>query len=218
MDEITHLEIGYPLTLLLVEHDPGTWKKYIRKVNGRQIIYVLCNKVIYGTLNAAILVYNILVKYFTKWGFKMNLCEPYVWNKDIDESQFTIILHVDDLKLLRVDPTVVTMIINKMKDAYTGNFSLNNELTITGGNVHDYLRMTISFEKVGEDWIKAYGNVNKLIDLLPEDMKGNKETPVRAWLFKTDEVVPALIQTKMDRFYELTVIHLLLIQQGRPNS
>lgn len=75
----------------------------------------------------------------------MNPYNPCLWNKDINGKQFTIIFHVDDLKLSYVNPSVVTMIINKLKDAYTGNSSIKDELTITQGKVHDYLGMSISY-------------------------------------------------------------------------
>ena len=91
MDEVIHLKIPGPLALLLVEHDPGTWKKHLRKENGRPVIYVVCNKAIYGTLNAAILAYKKLTKYFVEWGFKMNPYNPCLWNKNINGKQFTII-------------------------------------------------------------------------------------------------------------------------------
>ena len=54
MDEVIHLKVPGPLALLLVKHDPSTWKKHLRKENGKPVIYVLYNKAIYGTLNAAI--------------------------------------------------------------------------------------------------------------------------------------------------------------------
>ena len=42
-----------------------------------------------------------------------------------------IVFHVDDLKLFHVDPSVVTIIIIKLKDVYTGNSSMKDELAIT---------------------------------------------------------------------------------------
>ena len=106
----------------------------------------------------------------------MNPYKPCVWNKDINGNQFTITSHVDDLKLLHVDPSVVTMIINKLKDAYTGNSSIKDELTITRGKVHDYLGMLISYETTGEVCITMYDCLSKSIAQLPEDMIGYKKT------------------------------------------
>ena len=68
----------------------------------------------------------------------MNPYEPCLWNKNINGKKFTIIFHVDDLELSHVDPSVVTMMINELKEAYIGNSSIKDELTITRGKVHDY--------------------------------------------------------------------------------
>ena len=85
-------------------------------------------------------------------GFKLNPYKVCVWNKDIDGSQFTIIFSVDDfvvLKLTYIDLLVVAMIINKLKDAYSENYTVKDELIITRGKVHDHLGMLISFDVGG---------------------------------------------------------------------
>lgn len=121
-------------------------------------------------MNAAILAYKKLTKCFVEWGFMMNPYNPCLWNKDINGKRFTIIFHVDDLKLSHVDPSVVTMIINKLKDAYTENLSIKDELTITRNKVHHYLGMSISYETLGEVHITMYDYVSKLIAQFHEVM------------------------------------------------
>ena len=49
-----------------------------------------------------------------------------------------ILFYVDDLELSHVDPSVVMIIIIKLKDAYTRKSGIKDELTITQGMVHDY--------------------------------------------------------------------------------
>jgi hypothetical protein len=78
MDEEIYLKINGPLAVLLVESDKGRWEKHLRKEHGRPVIYVRCKKAIYGTLNAAILAYRKLTKFFEEWGFTMNAYEPCV--------------------------------------------------------------------------------------------------------------------------------------------
>ena len=57
MKELLHLKITGALALLVVEYDPDRWSPHLWKERGRPVIYVVCNKAIYGTLNAAILAY-----------------------------------------------------------------------------------------------------------------------------------------------------------------
>ena len=66
------------------------------------------------------------------------------------------------------------MIIFILKDAYTGNSSIKDELTIIQGKFHDYLGMSISCETVLEVCITMYDYVSKLIAGLSEDMIGCK--------------------------------------------
>ena len=68
------LKLTGSVAVLLVEMDPDKWKKHLRKENGRYVIYVVCNKAIYGTMNAALLAYKKLAKLLKDWGFVMN---PY---------------------------------------------------------------------------------------------------------------------------------------------
>ena len=64
------------------------------------MIYVNCDKAIYGTVTAALLSYKKLAGHLMDWGFEMNPYEPCCWNKIVNGDQITIVFHVDDLKLL----------------------------------------------------------------------------------------------------------------------
>ena len=66
------------------------------------------------------------------------------------------------------------MIVVKLKDAYTGNSSIKDELTVIQRKFHDYLGMSISCETVWEVCITMYDYVCKLIAGLSEDMIGCK--------------------------------------------
>ena len=70
MDEILYPKIIGPLALLLVEYDRERWGKHLQKDQGKPVIYVLCKKTIYGTLNADILAYQKLTGYLIDWGLK----------------------------------------------------------------------------------------------------------------------------------------------------
>ena len=62
-DEKILLKLTGAVALLLVESD-SKWKKHLRKENGKWVIYVICKKAIYGTMNAALLAYKKLAKLF----------------------------------------------------------------------------------------------------------------------------------------------------------
>lgn len=114
MDKEIYLWVSDPLVLLLVERNPERWNTNLRKENRPPVICMRCKKAIYGTLNAAILTYKNITKFFSELGFHMNTYEPCVWNKIITNKQYTIIFYVDDPKINDEDTTVVTMIINQV--------------------------------------------------------------------------------------------------------
>jgi hypothetical protein len=182
MDDKIYLKISIPLALLLVELDKKRWEKHLRKEHGRPVIYVRCKKAIYGTLNAAVLAYWKLTKFFEERGFAMNPYEPCVWNKTINITQFTIAFHVDDIKLSHIDPLIVTMIIKKLMKEY-GKL---DQLTLHRGKKHEYLGMHIDVSIKGEVRITMYDYVEKLIRQLPSDMIGTKKTTEAEYLFRAD--------------------------------
>ncbi len=110
------------------------------------MIYVICKKAIYGTMNAALLAYEKLAKLFWSWGFKMNPYDACLWNKMVNENQFTIVLHIDDLLLSHKNPNIVTLYIRKLQQEYGSR----EDLTVTRGKIHEYLGMIIDFSDVGK--------------------------------------------------------------------
>ena len=92
-------------------------------------------------MNAALLAYKKLAKLFRSWDFKMNPYDACVWNKMVNDKQFTILFHIDDLMLGHLCPNIVTFYIQKLQKEYG---SLAN-LTVTRGRLHEFLGMTIDF-------------------------------------------------------------------------
>lgn len=79
--------------------------------NGKAILYVVLQKALYGCLKSALLFYKKLVADLMEEGFELNLYEPCIANKMVNGKQFTIIWHVDDLKLSHVNEKEVTKMV-----------------------------------------------------------------------------------------------------------
>ena len=75
-DEVIMLRLTGAVALILTEADPDKWKKHLRKEDGRWLIYGVCTKAIYGTMNTALLAYKKLAKLLSSWGFTMNPYKP----------------------------------------------------------------------------------------------------------------------------------------------
>ena len=94
-------------------------------------------------------------------------------NKIIDYKQCTIIWNIDDLKTSHTDLAVISSVIADI-DAEYGKIT---KMTITRGKVHKYLRMTIDYSYPGKVFFSIISYIGKIIEYIPEDMKGESATP-----------------------------------------
>jgi hypothetical protein len=210
-DELILLKVTGAVALLLVESDQK-WRKHLRKENGKYVIYVICKKAIYGTMNAALLAYKKLAKLFKLWGFKMNPYDACVWNKMVNGKQFTIVFHIDDLLLSHLNPNIVTLYIKKLHKEYG---TLEN-LTVTRGKVHEYLGMTIDFRVKSEVRFSQYNFLKKLLNSLPISIStGKKNTAAPEYLFKTTDESGAIDSVRKELFHTITAKTLWLSQRSR---
>jgi hypothetical protein len=214
-DEKILLKVTGAVALLLVESDPNTWRKHLQKENGKYVIYVLCKKAIYGTMNAALLAYKKLAKLFREWGFKMNPYDPCVWNKIVNGKQLTILFHIDDLMMSHKSPNIVTLYIRKLEREY----ATRDPLTVTRGKVHEYLGMTVDFRKKLQVTFTQYDYLKKLFNGLPVDMLGGlKHTAAPEYLFKTTDESCLLNESKKEEFHNITAKTLWVSQRTRPDA
>ena len=70
-------------------------------------MYVKLEKPLYGTLQSTMLLCRLKTEKLVSMGFEFNLYNEYVSNKIIEGRQFTILWHVDDIKVTDVDSKVV---------------------------------------------------------------------------------------------------------------
>ena len=213
-DEVIMLKLTGEVALLLVECEPDKWRKHIRKEDGKWVIYVICKKAIYGTMNAALLAYKKLAQLWKDWGMTMNPYDPCVWNSQIEGSQFTVVFHVDDLMLSHKSPRVVTDIIKKLDMEY----GKRDPLTVTRGPVHEYLGMTVDFRTKGECAFTQYDYVKKMLNTLPKDLKAPyRNTPAPEYLFKISEESEALDPKRKDDYHTTVAKVLWISQRSRPD-
>jgi hypothetical protein len=92
MDELIHMRLEGPLAELLARVDPEKYKTHFVMENGKKVIYVILQKALYGTLQAALLFWqNISAFLIEELGFEMNPYDRCVVNKIINGKQCTII-------------------------------------------------------------------------------------------------------------------------------
>ena len=91
-------------------------------------------------------------------------------------------------------------------------------MTVSWGQVHDYLGMTLDFHTKGEVQISMEHYVDVMLQDAPEEMKGTATTPATSHLFKVNDQNPRLLGPEKKKiFVHLVIQGLYLSQQGRPD-
>ena len=165
MEQDIHMLLKGTIAELIVKLEPRLYRKYIwRNKNDKPMLYVKLRKALYGTLQAALLFWELLSNTLKEWGFKVNDYDQCVANKTINGRQCTIIWHVDDLKISHVDKEVIEDIIKMLNK----KFGKESPLTTTRGRVLEYLGMTLDYSTKGKVKISMYDYIDKLLTELPQ--------------------------------------------------
>jgi hypothetical protein len=134
-------------------------------------------------------------------------------NKMINGKQCTVLWHVDDLKILHVDPMVVTGVIEQLEK----EFGAEAPLTKTRGKVHDYLGMTLDFSVPGQVKFTMTDYVKGMLEGLPSDMDGKAATPAANHLFEVKQEPELLCESAADMFHHNVAKLLFLCKRARPD-
>ena len=134
--------------------------------------------------------------------FEINLYDPCVANKHVDEKQMTVRWHIDDLMISHVDKGEILEFVRCIKEIYGDNLVENV------GKVHDYLGMTFDYAFGGEGRINMCKYLSSIIADFPEQITGVSATPAADHLFKVRENGKKLSKEQADAFHH-TVYQLL---------
>jgi hypothetical protein len=89
-----------------------------------KVLYVRCNKAIYGCVVSGMLWYELFSQTLEQHGFIINPYDFCVANANIDGSQCTIVWYVDDTKISHVKSSVVTIIIAILESHFRKKFRI----------------------------------------------------------------------------------------------
>jgi hypothetical protein len=165
-------------------------------------------------VDSAFLFWLYLSSYLAEHGFEMKPYDVCCMNKIIDGKQCTIVWHVNDLKVSHVSANVITEVIELVRK----EFANHKPLTVQRGLLHDYLGMTIDLSVEGKVMITMIDFIEKILEEIPEDMVGDKQSPAREHLFKVNEDDPVkLEESKRMIVHRNTAKLLFLSQRARPD-
>jgi hypothetical protein len=115
IDESVHVRFTGKMIDLLVEIDAAMYEPCMTYEGNQKVMYVELLKALYGTVCAARLFWEKMSTTLKDWGFTINAYDPCVANKVVNGKQLTELWHVDDLKVLHMDPDVVTDFVEQME-------------------------------------------------------------------------------------------------------
>jgi hypothetical protein len=149
----------------------------------------------------------------TSWGFILNPYDSCVANKEINGKQFTIIWHVDDLKISHADDAVISEMLKELNLKY----GKESPLVVTRGLIHEYLGMTLDYSQSGKCRISMDGYVQKIIEEhLPKDM-AHASTPAASHLFEVNDKQVKLDLQQSNLLHQVTAKLLFLCKRTRPD-
>ena len=88
-------------------------------------------------------------------------------NKSICGKQYTILWHINYIKVSHVDSDVVTSVLEKI-DSINGKVY---PITLTMVELHDYLGMKIDFIEKVKIKFSEIDYINNILEGIPDDMK-----------------------------------------------
>ena len=126
---------------MLLELYSETYIKNVVFENGKKVIYVAVLRAIYGMVVSDILLYKEFCGYLENIGFEFNTYDPFATNRIKYGKKNTVILYVDNIMYIHVNPKVNY----KFKEWMKHNYGRNGEVKFNRGKSHKYLRMTFDF-------------------------------------------------------------------------
>jgi hypothetical protein len=204
---------------VILKIDTKKYQKYVAHEHGKDVIYVILTKALYGTLQAALLFWQNLSAQLDKWGFTINPYDFCVANKTINGKQCTIVWHVDDLKISHVDSKVTTTMVNLLDGKYGQEIvgGKRAPVTVNRGKLHDYLGMALDYSEAGVVKIDMRDYVGKILDEMPANMDGSATSPAAGHLFNIVEGIEPLDQDQSEFFHTTVAKLLFLCKRGRPD-
>ena len=209
---------------ILLEIAPSLYHPFVVFERGEPVLYLLLTKAVYGTLTAALAFYRKLRKDLEDAGFIYNKYDPCVANKMVDDSQLTIVHHVDDCKLSHLKKEVLDNVIAWLRTKYE-NFTA---MKPSRGKVHDYLGVTLDYSVKGKVKMSMHKYIKLTLKEFQEEVKKTTHrvdikklkkvtTPAAEHLFDVDPEAKKLSE-RMKNIFHTTVAKLLfLAKRTRPD-
>jgi Reverse transcriptase (RNA-dependent DNA polymerase) len=180
---------------LLCEVNPD-YSAYVVYEKNIQVLYVRCNKAIYGCVVSGVLWYELFSETLAQHGFTINPYDFCIANATFEGTQCTIGWFVDDTKISHINPNIVTKIIKILESRF-------GTMSITRGLTHTFLGMHITYHCDGTASIHMPSYINEAISESGLNITKAATTPAAINLLVVDPTSPLLPPAKARVFHSV---------------
>ena len=121
----------------------------------------------------------------------------------IDGKQFTIVWHVNDLKISHMDGKEVDEFIKQSQNEFEDEVG---EVKVSRGKTHDFLGMILDFSSPGKVKVNVVQCIKKMIEDFPEDTNTTAITPAAFHLFLVRDDGDKLPEDKAVSFHDIWLL------------
>jgi len=139
-------------------------------------------------------------------GFVVNPYDECDANKFLGGRQFTILCHVDDIKVSHVDSKVVSEMLQEFEKEY----GKEAPLTVSDGKRHNHLGMVLDYSTKGAVQITMYDYMKNMLAELPPVIDGESRTPAPLHILEVNEEALKLNETDAQFFHHYVAKLLFL--------
>ena len=134
-------------------------------------------------------------------------------NRLVNNKQYTIVWHVDDVKSSHIDSKVNDEFLKWLQMKY-GSDNIG-KVKATRGKVHDYLAMKLDYSEAGILKVDMTDYVKSMIQEFPEELTGRVKSPWNTNLFHVDPKSKLLDETRSKVFHTFVMKGMFLAKRGR---
>ena len=171
-------------------------------------LYCRLQKALYGLTEAAKLWSDEVAKVMIAAGFQPSFIDSCVYTKMINGAMCTVIVHVDDFKIMSTDIQALDFVEDIMRKAFK-KITVKNELQ------HDFLGMHFDYSEEGFVHITQPKFISEIIEMAK--VKRESENPAIPNLFYVNENSPILKENERKQFHTLICKAQYLANRTRPD-
>ena len=193
----------------------NNYKKFVENINGKNVLYLECTNVLYGTIKATLLFYEKFRKDIESQGFVVNPYDRCVANKNINGKQMTVLYHVDDLKASHVDEKVLDEFVLFLRKIYDDEEI--GKIKVNKGPNNEFMGMILEYSNKGKLVVDMKDYVKRMIDDFNYEIKKPAKSPAAEHLFKVNNKCEKLNKKMAEAFHTHVTKGLFLCKCGQPD-